>query len=91
MPRTVLLRCSIDVKQAGQVLLKLNQPIEAISTWLDSRPTPTPGPDEPISLTVGKHRLVFGVKVDSTNGQFGMQIVPAESRPAAVEILATFP
>jgi putative heme-binding domain-containing protein len=88
MPRTVLLRCTIDVKQAGNVMFRFNQPLEAVSTWIDTRPTPTPGPDQPVFLATGKHRLVVGVQIDKTNGQFGLQVLPSATNPAAVEISA---
>lgn len=84
-PKTVFLRCDLNVKQAGEVKLQFTQPIETVSIWIDGRPRPTPKSEEVIALTAGRHRLVVGIQTEKTDGQIGVKVFPAEKSSAVVE------
>lgn len=75
----------VDCRQPGKIWLELTAPRSAVSTWIDGRPRPTPGADEAIELSDGKHRIVFGLVIPQAGESFGCQ-VRTDKRPGAAVI-----
>jgi hypothetical protein len=85
LPAIAFARFDIEVKQAGSVIIELSAPSDAVSMWLDGRPRKLPEPDEAIGLSVGRHRVVLGLKVRSVGPSLGCQIRTGHLGSAVLE------
>lgn len=85
-PAVVFASFDVDCQQSGTVRFEFTARPNAFSMWLDGRPQPTPGKEELVNLTAGKHRVVLGLKVNEVGSTFGCQVHTDHAGAAVVEL-----
>ena len=85
-PRTVFLRCQLDVTTAGEVHLQCNPP-GGLTGWVDGSPTPLEGGQLLLQLGPGLHTLTLAVDVQRLERGLRVELTDQAQFPAQVQIV----